>query len=375
MVKRDYYEILGVRRNATTDEIKKAYRELAKKYHPDVNKNPDAEEKFKEISEAYEVLSDENKRRQYDIYGHSVTEDFFGKGGFSWENFTHFSDIEDIFGEDIFDMFFGGFGSRFKRDSKRKGRDLRYDLEISLEDAASGVKTEINVPRTEICKACNGTGASSLEKIKTCPKCNGTGQEKHERRTPFGFFSSITLCNRCGGEGKIIEEACKICDGSGRVQKTRKIMVKIPAGVDSGSRLRIPNEGEPGYKGGPNGDLYIVIHVMPHEFFKRDNDNLICEVPLTFSQAALGDEIEVPTLKKKIKVKIPSGTQTGTIFRLRGEGMPNIETKEKGDLLVKVRVETPRKLNKEEREIFERLREIEKKSRKDFFSKFKEKFF
>jgi len=394
MSKRDYYEILGVSRDATQDEIKKAYRKLAKQYHPDINKSKDAEEKFKEISEAYEVLSDPEKRRQYDTFGHSAAQDFFGRGGFSWEDFTHFSDIEDIFGrdffgKDIFDIFFRGFDKdrvRTKGDYSSRGSDIRYDLEISLEDAASGVKTEIQIPRTEECKDCKGTGAKN-GKVMSCPNCHGTGQERHERRTPFGYFASVTTCRRCGGSGEVIQESCEKCNGSGRIQKTRRITVKIPPGVESGSRLRIKGEGNSGFRGGPPGDLYIVIHVLPHEFFRREGDNLFCKIPITFSQAALGAEVEVPTLRSKVKLKIPSGTQSGTIFRIKGQGMPNLnERGKKGDLMVEVKVTTPKKLSKEERELFEKLAKIEKekmgeiigkKGKKEknygdgFFSKFK----
>jgi molecular chaperone DnaJ len=371
MAKRDYYEVLGVGRDATKEEIKRAYRRLAKKYHPDVNKSADAEEKFKEISEAYEVLSDPEKRRQYDTFGHSAARDFFGRRGFSWEDFTHFSDIEDLFGRDffgrdIFDVFFREFGSgregRGRREYPSRGRDLRYDLEISLEDATSGVKTEIRVPRSEKCNTCKGTGAKN-GKVKTCPTCNGTGQERQERRTPFGYFASITTCRRCNGEGEIIEEPCQKCGGSGITQRTRKISVKIPPGVESGSKLRIKGEGDSGHRGGPSGDLYVVIHVQPHEFFKREGDDLFCKIPITFSQAALGAEIEVPTLKSKAKLKIPPGTQSGTIFRLKGEGIPHLGEKGRGDQLVEVNVVTPKKLSRKQRDLFEELAKLEGKNK------------
>jgi len=364
MAKRDYYEILGVGRDATEQDIKRAYRRLAKKYHPDVCKEPDAEEKFKEISEAYEVLIDPEKRANYDRFGHAGTESIFGGRGFTWEDFTHFSDIEDLFGRDffgrdIFDVFFRG-SKRASQTGPLRGNDLRYDLTITLEDAAFGIRTEISVPRTESCSKCNGTGAKSGA-TKTCPVCNGTGQERHERRTPFGQFVSITTCSKCGGTGKIITEYCPYCQGTGKIQRTRRISVKIPPGVDSGSRLRLTGEGEAGLRGGPPGDLYVVIHVQPHEFFKRENDDVYCEIPITFSQAALGDEVEVPTLRSKAKIKIPPGTQTGTIFRLKGQGIPHLNSRGKGDQKVRVRVVTPKKLTKREREIFEELREIDKK--------------
>lgn len=377
-MKRDYYEVLGVGKDVSQGGVKRAYRKLAKEYHPDVNKTLEAEEKFKEISEAYEVLSDADRRQQYDQFGHSAAQDFFGRGGFSWNNFTHFSDIDDLFGgdffgRDIFDVFFGG-GGRRKRSSQ--GRNLRYDLEISLEDAAVGLKTEIQVPRTEKCDKCKGSGAKSSDKIKTCPSCNGSGQERKERRTPFGFFASITTCSRCGGEGKIIEEACSECDGSGKVQKSRKISLKIPAGVESGSRIKLGGEGDFGYRGGRAGDLYVVIHVLPHEFFKRDGDDLYCRIPITFSQSALGKEVEVPTLKGKARLKVPAGTQSGTIFRLGGEGIPHLQSKGKGDQLVEVMTVTPEKLNSEQKRLFQELAKFEKlpSDKKGFFGKIKDKF-
>lgn len=364
MAMRDYYEVLGVGKDAPEREIKRAYRRLAKKYHPDVNKSPDAEDKFRELSEAYEILIDPDKRANYDRFGHAGAESIFGRGGFKWSDFTHFSDIDDLFdrdffGRDIFDVFFKGFRGESRRGPVR-GNDLRYDLNISLEDAASGLNTEINVPRTEKCPNCNGTGALSSADIKTCPHCNGTGQEKRERRTPFGQFVSITTCSRCHGEGRIIERPCRECNGTGKVRSMRKISIRIPHGVDTGSRLRIANEGDSGIRGGPAGDFYVVIHVLPHEFFRREGDNLYCEIPITLSQAALGTEIEIPTLRSKAKVKIPPGTQTGTIFRLRGEGIPRLHGSGRGDQNVKVKVVTPKKLNKRQRELFKELAEIEK---------------
>lgn len=365
MTKRDYYEVLGVGRDATEKEIKKAYRRLAKKYHPDVCKEPGAENKFKEISEAYEVLIDPDKRANYDRFGHAGAESIFGRQGFTWGDFTHFSDIEDLFGRDffgrdIFDVFSRGF-RRAPQTGPVRGNDLRYDLRITLEDAAFGMQTELSVPRTEPCDKCKGTGAKPGTTPQTCPVCHGTGQERHERRTPFGRFVSITTCSKCGGRGKIIREYCPYCQGTGRIQRTRKISVKIPSGVDSGSRLRLTGEGEAGLRGGPPGDLYVIIHIQPHEFFKRENDDIYCEIPITFSQAALGDTVEVPTLRSKAKIKIPPGTQTGTVFRLRGEGIPHLNSRGKGDQNVRVRIVTPKKLSKREREIFKELSGIDKK--------------
>lgn len=361
--KHDYYEVLGIGRDAREDEIKKAYRNLAKKYHPDVNKAPDAEEKFKELSEAYEILIDPDKRANYDRFGYAGAESIFGREGFKWSDFTHFSDIEDLFGRDffgrdIFDVFFGG-ERRASRTGPMRGSDLRYDLNITLEDAAFGLKTEINAPRTGVCDLCKGTGAKPGTKINTCPTCNGTGQERRERRTPFGQFVSITTCSRCHGEGKIIESHCPRCNGTGNIRHTRKISVKIPPGVETGSHLRISGEGDSGIRGGPPGDLYVVIYIRPHEFFRREDDNIVCEIPITFSQAALGDEIEVPTLRSRVRIKIPPGTQTGTVFRLRGEGIPHLNGRGKGDQNVIVKLKTPEKLGKEQRELFEKLAKTE----------------
>ncbi|MEA3254236.1 MAG: molecular chaperone DnaJ [Candidatus Altiarchaeota archaeon] len=365
MAKRDYYEVLGVGRDASGQEVKRAYRRLAKKYHPDVCKEPDAEDKFKEISEAYEVLIDSNKKANYDRFGHAGAESMFGRGGFSWSDFSHFGDINDLFnrdffGRDIFDVFFGG-ARRAGRRGPVKGNDLRYDLYLSLEEASSGLKTVINVSRTERCGECNGTGAKAGSSPKNCPVCNGTGQEKKARRTPFGQFVSITTCGRCHGEGRIIEQPCPTCNGTGRIRHTREISVNIPAGVDTGSHLRLSGEGDSGSRGGPSGDLYVVIHINPHEFFMRDGDDLFCEVPLTFTQAALGDEIEVPTLRGKARLKIPPATQTGTVFRLRGEGISHLRGKGRGDQNVRVKVVTPKKLSKKGKELFRELAEIEGK--------------
>jgi molecular chaperone DnaJ len=372
MSKRDYYEILSIGKDANQQEIKRAYRRLAKKYHPDVNKSPEAEGKFKELSEAYEVLIDPDKRANYDRFGHAGAESIFGRNGFKWSDFTHFSDIEDLFnrdffGRDIFDVFFrGGFGGGSRRGPVR-GNDLRYDLNISLEEAASGLDTEIHVPKTDKCPGCNGTGATSPEDIKTCIHCNGTGQEKSERRTPFGQFVSITTCSRCHGEGRIIEKPCKGCNGAGKVRRMRNISFRVPPGVDTGSRMRIAGQGDSGIRGGPPGDLYVIIHVLPHEFFHRDGDDLYCEIPITFSQAALGAEMEVPTLTSKAKVKIPARTQTDKIFRLKNQGMPLLHGNGRGDQMVKVRVVTPMKLDGRQRELFEELSEIEKKKDSEGF--------
>lgn len=364
MTKRDYYEVLGIGRNASTEEIKSAYRKLAKQYHPDVSEHKDAEEKFKELSEAYEVLIEPAKKATYDKFGHEAADKSFSSGGFQWSDFTHYSDIQDIFGRDffgrdIFDVFMGG--ARENRTTAQRGNDLRYDQYINLEEAAQGIRSEIYVPRTEACPECKGTGAKPGTKTKQCPTCGGSGQERREKTTPFGRFVTVANCSKCRGEGIIIENPCKNCNATGRTRTTRKITVKIPAGVDTGSHLRVPGEGDAGIRGGPAGDLYIVIHVNPHETFRRDGNDLLMDVQLTFAQAALGAEIEVPTLTGKAKLKIPAGTQTDTIFKLRGEGIPDLEGGDAGDEKIRIKIVTPKTLGKREKEIYNELAQLEGK--------------
>jgi molecular chaperone DnaJ len=364
MTNRDYYEVLGVAKNAGTEEIKSAYRRLAKQYHPDVSKDKDAEEKFKELSEAYEVLIEPSKKAAYDKFGHEAADKSFSSGGFQWSDFTHYSDIQDIFGRDffgrdIFDVFMGQ--GRSERNSAARGNDLRYDLYISLEEAAAGIKSEIYVPRTESCPECKGSGAKAGTKSKQCPSCGGSGQERRERSTPFGRFVTVSPCSKCRGEGTIIENPCKPCNGTGRMRTTRKITVRIPAGVDTGSHLRVPGEGDAGVRGGPSGDLYIVVHVNPHEKFRRDGNDLLMDVELSFVQAALGAEIEVPTLTGKAKLKIPAGTQTDTIFKLRGEGVPDLNGRGAGDEKIRVKIVTPKSLGKREKELYDELLALEGK--------------
>ncbi|HHV71172.1 MAG TPA: molecular chaperone DnaJ [Clostridia bacterium] len=361
MAKRDYYEVLGVSRDATAEEIKKAYRKLARQYHPDANKDdPNAEEKFKEIAEAYDVLSDPQKRARYDQFGHA---DGQGQWGFGFGNnadFGGFGGFGTGFG-DIFDMFFGsGMGAREQRRTPQRGADLRYDLEISFEEAAFGLETEIKVPRMEKCSACNGTGAKAGTQPKTCPTCQGTGQVQYVRNTALGRFVSVRTCEACGGEGHIIETPCPECRGKGRTQKVRTIQVKIPPGVDTGSRIRIAGEGEAGTLGGPPGDLYVFIQVRPHKYFKRRDSDVIYDLEISFTQAALGDEVEVPTLDGPVVLKIPEGTQTGTSFRLRKRGFPNLRGFGRGDQHVRIIVKTPTNLTPRQRELlkeFARLSE------------------
>lgn len=352
MAKRDYYEVLGVDRNAGQEEIKKAFRKLARKYHPDMNKeDPSAEAKFKEINEAYEVLSDPEKRRRYDQFGHAA-EGPAGSGGAGGWDFGDFGSFDSIF-----DMFFGGGfrGSRTPRAGPERGADLRYDLEISLEEAASGLEREIDVVRLESCPDCRGTGAKPGTSPVTCPLCGGRGQTSQVRTTAFGRFTNITTCPRCGGEGKIVESPCQSCQGRGRVRRHKRIKVKIPAGVDSGMRVRVTGEGEAGMRGGPPGDLFVFVEVRPHEVFEREGNDIICEVPVGVWQAALGDDIEVPALDGKASLHIPEGTQTGTLFRLRGKGIPDVHGRERGDQYVRVKVVTPTRLTEREKELLREL--------------------
>ncbi|MBL8148754.1 MAG: molecular chaperone DnaJ [Blastocatellia bacterium] len=354
MAKRDYYEVLGVSRTATDSEIKSAYRKLAIKYHPD--KNPgdkEAEDKFKEAAEAYSILSDQNQRAKYDRYGHSGVGSSAASAsgaGFGGAGFAGFEDIlGDLFGFSDF------FGSSRKSKSVQRGADLRYDLEISLEDAAKGLKTKIKVPRLETCTSCQGLGATPGSSLTTCPTCNGVGQVRYQQ----GFFSVSRTCSYCRGTGKIIKDPCQDCQGEGRVAKERSLEIKIPAGVDSGARLRVQGEGEAGIGGGPSGDLYIVISIKEHPIFERQDNNLYCNVSVSFSQAALGSEIKVSTLDGEQQLKVPEGTQTGTVFRLKGHGISSLGGRGKGDLFVTVNVKTPSTLTKEQRRLFEELAKIE----------------
>ena len=346
--KRDYYEVLGVSRSASAEEIKKAYRRLAVQWHPD--KNPDnkhhAEEKFKEAAEAYSVLSDQQKRSQYDQFGHAGLSGM-GGGGFDPATFSEFSDIfGDLFG--LGDLF-GGGGSR--RERSHRGSDIRHDLTITFEEAAFGVKKRIKVSRTETCQTCNGSGAKPGTAPQTCRSCGGRGQLRYQQ----GFLTIARTCSTCGGAGKVLTDPCKDCRGEGRVRVEKTLSVSIPAGVDGESHLRISGEGDAGVLGGPSGDLYVVIHVQEHEVFQRQEDHLICTVPITFTQAALGAQIKIPTLEGEEPFIIPEGTQTGARFRIRGKGIPHVNGHGRGDLYVYVRVVTPSKLTREQRRLLEQL--------------------
>jgi len=345
MAKKDYYEILGVDRNASKAEIKKAYRKLALKYHPDKNPSKEAEEKFKEISEAYAVLSDDEKRRLYDQYGHAGIDQQYTS-----EDLFRDIDFGDIFrgmGFDFEDIFSHFFGHPFRRRESRRyrGADLRYDLEITLEEAYKGVEKEIQVPRTEICDICNGTGSKPGYSPTRCPICGGTGEIRQSRRTAFGVFTQVTPCRRCNGKGVIIEHPCEKCNGKGTIIVTRTITVKIPPGIEEGSQLRLHGEGESGPAG--NGDLYIVVHIKPHPVFHRDGADLYMTREISFPEAALGSKIKVETISgDEVSLKIPEGTQNGDIFKLKKHGMPYLNSNRYGDLFVKIHIRTPTSLSR-----------------------------
>ena len=370
MAKRDYYEVLGVGKNATEQEIKRAHRQLAKKYHPDVNKEAGAEEKFKEIQEAYEVLNDPQKKSTYDQFGHAGMEGM-GAGGFGGGGFGGFEDIfEGMFGGGGFGGFGGGGRSA---NAARRGADLEKTLIITFEEAAFGAEKEITVNREEECTKCAGSGARSKNDVKTCTQCSGSGRVVGVQNTILGRVQTQMSCPTCNGNGKEITHKCDSCHGRGTKNKTKTIEVKIPAGVNHGQQIRLTGQGEAGKNGGPAGDLYVAFRVKAHDFFTREEYNLHCEVPITFTQATLGAEIEVPTLDGKISLKIPSGTQPGTEFRLRGKGIKHIGRESHGDLYVKVKVAVPKKINARQRTLLEEFDSLEDKSG-NLWDKFKKAF-
>ena len=371
MVSKDYYEILGVSKDASKEDIKKAYKKLAKKYHPDLNKDDEgAQEKFKEINEAISVLGDDKKRAQYDRFGSadtSAANDFSdfaaGRGGFG----DFGVDLDDIF-----EQFFGGGFRGSARRGPRRGSDLRYDMEVELEDVAFGAEKHIVIPQLDTCSSCNGTGAENPDDVKTCPECHGAGRVRRQQRTPFGMFQTESVCRKCRGRGKVVAKECKVCDGEGRVERNKRLKVDIPKGVEDGSTLRLSGEGEAGEHGASHGDLYVVIHIKPHKVFAREGSDLYVDVPISFAQAALGDEITVPTMYGSAKLKIPAGTQTHTLFRMKDKGLPRIRSSVKGNQMVRVVVETPSKLSKKQKELLEEFDKMNKENpAKKFFDKVK----
>jgi molecular chaperone DnaJ len=373
-LKRDYYEVLGVARTASPQELKSAYRKLALQFHPDKNPgNPEAEERFKEATEAYEVLSDGEKRARYDRFGHQAPGGFgpgFGQGA------EGFGNLNDIFG-DIFGEIFGAGGGRQRRGGggRSRGSDLRYNLEVGFKDAAFGTEAKIKIPRHRQCEPCRGLGARAGTQAKTCPTCHGTG----ELRMTQGFFQISRTCAQCSGAGKVITDPCPACRGAGKVETESQVTVRVPPGSDTGTRLRYTGEGEPGDRGGPPGDLYVVIQVQEHPIFVREETEVICEVPLSFTQAALGAQIDVPTLDGKVKMKVPAGTQSGKVFRLRGKGFPVLgNASQRGDQHVRVTVEVPERLTKKQRELLEQFAAISGEDAhpqaKTFFDKVRELF-
>ena len=375
--KRDYYEVLGISRSASDDEIKKAYRKLAKQYHPDLNPgNKEAEQKFKEVNEAYEILSDKDKKARYDQFGHAGVDPNFGAGGgggFSgFDGSFDFGDLGDLFGS-FFGGGFGGGGQR--RSGPQRGESIRVSLTISFEEAAFGCEKEVTVDRVEQCPTCKGSGCEAGTTPEVCTQCGGSGQVQQRRQTPMGVFATTTTCPKCGGKGKIIHSPCKDCGGQGLQRRRKTIKVSVPAGIDSDQTISLRGQGNAGKNGGPAGDLLIVINVRPHPLFRRDGTSVWCEAPITFTQAVLGGEMEIPTIDGKVKYTIPEGTQTGTTFRLKGKGIPVLNGRGRGDQYVTVNIETPRNLTREQKEklkkFSESLGEHNYEERKNFFAKFK----
>jgi len=374
--KRDYYEVLGLNKGASDEEIKKAYKKQARKYHPDLNPdNKEAEEKFKEVNEAYEVLSDPNKKSRYDQFGHAGVDPNFGAGGFGggFDGGFDFGDLGDIFGS----FFGGGFGGgrRTNPNAPQRGESIRLSVSITFEEAAFGCEKEVSVERMDQCSTCHGNGCAPGTTPETCPDCHGTGQVQVRRQTPMGVFATTSPCGRCGGKGKIIHQPCSDCRGTGSVRKRKTIKASIPAGIDNGQTISIRGQGHTGKNGGPAGDLLITVTVKPHELFRREGTSVLCDAPITFAQAVLGAELEIPTIDGKVKYDLPEGTQSGTTFRLKGKGIPSINGRGRGDQYVTVYIETPKNLNKEQKEALKKFAEAvgdtNYEERRKFFKKFK----
>ena len=374
--KRDYYEVLGVSKGASEDEIKKAYKKMARKYHPDLNPdNKEAEEKFKEVNEAYEVLSDPDKKARYDQFGFAGVDPSYGAGagGAGFDGGFDFGDLGDIFGS----FFGGGFGTgrRTNPNAPQRGESIRLSVAISFEEAAFGCEKEVSVDRMEECSACHGNGCAPGTSPEVCPDCHGTGQVQIRRQTPMGVFATSSPCTRCGGKGRIIHQPCPDCHGTGAVRKRRTIQVSIPAGIDNGQTISVRGQGNAGKNGGPAGDLLVTITVKPHELFRREGTSVLCDAPITFAQAVLGAELEIPTIDGKVKYELPEGTQSGTTFRLKGKGIPSLNGRGRGDQYVTVHIETPRNLNREQKEALKKFAESvgegNYEERKKFFRKFK----
>lgn len=371
--KRDYYEVLGIDKNASEDEIKRAYKKLARKYHPDMNPgDKEAEEKFKEINEANEVLSDPEKKARYDQFGFAGTDPNYGAGQGGGFGGFDFGDLGDIFGS----FFGGGFGgARANPNAPQRGESLRTSVNISFEEAAFGCEKEVSIDRIEQCPDCRGSGCAKGTTAEVCPDCRGSGVIQQRRQTPLGYMSTSAPCQRCGGKGKIIHQPCPKCGGKGMIRHRKTIKVSIPAGIDNGQTISLRAQGNAGKNGGPAGDLLIVVSVRPHEIFRREGTSVLCEAPITFTQAVLGAELEIPTIDGKVKYTIPEGTQSGTTFRLKGKGIPGLNGRGRGDQYVTVYIETPRNLNREQKEALkkfsESLGEKNYEEHKSFFGKFK----
>jgi molecular chaperone DnaJ len=367
--KRDYYEVLGLKKGASDDEIKKAYRTLAKKYHPDVSSEPNAEAKFKEVQEAYDTLSDADKRSAYDQYGHQGNpyENFGGSGGF--ENFGGFGDI--------FSQFFGGNGQRRPQkgyNGPQRGDDIEKVMTIDFMEAVLGIKKDVTVDIEDTCHTCGGTGAHSKDDIETCSRCKGDGFINVDQRTMFGTIRSQQACNQCGGKGKVIKKRCQTCNGGGKVKQAKTVSVNIPAGVDNNMTLKVPGYGHGGSKGGPQGDLFLTFRVRAHNVFKRRDDDIHLEVPLSVTQAVLGTQMDIPTIYGEVNLKIPAGTDFGTTLKMSGQGIQNVQTKRKGDQLVHIKIETPKHMSHEEKKLYEKIAELESGKQASTWEKFKKLF-